>query len=567
MAGAAHKINLREVMAWMGPILGPERGFFWLAIAYGVGISLLSLATPISVQLLINSIANTALPAPLYTLAFVLFALLMLSGILALLRGHLMELFRRRFMARLVADVTVRAINAANPFFQDERRIDLFNRYFELINIQKNVPNLLIGAFTIILQAGVGFVVTAFYHPFFLAFNLLVIFLVWLVWVLWSRGAMRSGIVLSHKKHEAAHWLESVAASNGFYKSARHRDYAMDRSEAVIADYVAAHRVHYHWSLPQAISLVVIYAAASAGLLALGGQLVIDEQLSIGQLVAAELILSSAFYGVSQLATYLDYYYTLVASVEELSLLYAIPQEPEPQPQKQLLATNGAALGFHKVRFEHFGRPVRLDLEIPEGARLIAQGQPGMERCFSNLLKRHLRLDAGIVTLGGVDIAAMDILLLRSDIIVLDRAYIVETTILDYLRLANPDADPAEMLQALKLVGLDDRIAMLPDGLQTKLSFTGYPLSIAKTMQLKLAAAILSRPRILVLSPVFDMVSAHRLHDVLGYFGTTTTTVIHFTNRPEDLAADGFLWVGREDQAIFTDRDSFDRRRSAGATA
>jgi putative ABC transport system ATP-binding protein len=246
--------------------------------------------------------------------------------------------------------------------------------------VQKNVPNLLIGAFTIILQAGVGFVVTAFYHPFFLAFNLLVIFLVWLIWAFWSRGALRSGIMLSHKKYEAAHWLESVAASNGFYKSARHRDYAMDRSEEVAADYVAAHREHYHWSLPQSIALVMVYAAASAGLLALGGQLVIDEQLSIGQLVAAELILSSAFYGVSQLATYLDYYYTLFASVEELALLYSIPQEPEPQPQQMLLAAKGAALGLHNVRLQHLGQPARRPGAAGNGTLLLESAQAASAR-------------------------------------------------------------------------------------------------------------------------------------------------------------------------------------------
>lgn len=563
MAGKAHKIDLGEVMRWMGPILGPERGFYGLAISYGVGISLLTLATPLSVQLLINSIASTALPAPLFTLATVLFLLLLLSGALTLLRGHLMELFRRRFMARLVAEVTVKTINAANPFFQDERRIDLFNRYFELINVQKNIPNLLIGGFAIILQVFVGVAVTSFYHPIFFAFNAVVLFFVAVIWFIWSRGAMRSGIVLSHQKYEAAHWLESVGASNGFYKTPQHRDYAMDRAEAVIADYVKAHREHYHWTLPQAIAFVVLYAAASAGLLALGGWLVIQEQLSIGQLVAAELILSGAFYGISQLANYLDYYYSLVASVEELSLLYAIPEEPVPEHQG--LAPRGSTLGFHNVRFRHLGQPVALDLAIPQGCRLVAQGDPGMERCFSNLLKRHTRPDSGIISLGGVDIAALDILLLRRDIIVLDRPNIVEATIAQYLQLANPQAPPEEMLTALRIVGLDDRIAMLPDGLNTNLSFTGWPLSVGKTMQLKLAAAILTRPRILVLSPLYDMVSERRMRAAFAHFAGTGTTVIHFSNRPQDLGGDAWFWAGREEQVITGDRAEFDVLRGAEA--
>lgn len=565
MAGATQNIRLRDVLIWVGPIIGPEAGFFWLAIIYGLGISLLSLATPISVQLLINSIASTALPAPLFALAAMLFFLLMVSGGFYALRTWMMELFRRRFMARLVAEVSLRAINAANPFFQDERRIDLFNRYFELINIQKVIPSLLIGGFTIILQAAVGFVVTSFYHPFFLAFNIVVVLLVWLIWLLWSRGAMQTSIELSHEKYEAAHWLESVGASNGFYKTARHIDYALDRSEAVSASYVAAHKRHFGYYFPQVIALAVLYAVASAGLLALGGWLVIQEQLSIGQLVAAELILSGVFAGIAQLSSYLDDFYDLVAALEELALLYAIPQEPPPPGGAAPLPSRGSGLAMANVRFGHLSGPVHFEFEIPGGTRLVAQGSPGMERCFSGLLKRHLKPEKGLITIGGVDIGALDVLDLRSDVQVLDRPTVVESSITEYLRLSNPDADPAAMLNALKLVGLDDRIAMLPDGMATVMSSTGYPLSLGKMMQLRLAGAILARPRILVLSPLYDMVTRTRLAAAMDSFVGTRTTIVYFSNRPEDIALDGFLWLGREQQAIVADRVDFDRlRTSAG---
>ena len=556
-------VSLRDVFAWAGPILGPEKTFFWLAIVYGVGISLLSLATPISVQMLINTIASTALPAPLFTLSAVLLVLLLISGLFGALRSWMMELFRRRFMARLVADITLRAVNAANPFFQDNRRIDLFNRYFEMINVQKVIPSLLIGGFTIFLQAGVGFVVTAFYHPFFLVFNLVVIFLTWVIWRVWSRGGMLSSIELSHEKYAAAHWLESVGASNGFYKSARHLDYAMDRSEEVAARYVAAHKRHFSYYFPQTVALLILYAVASSGLLALGGWLVIREQLSIGQLVAAELILSGVFYGIAQLGSYVDDYYDLVAAVEELALLYAIPQEAPPQARTIPLPPRDSTLVMENVRFTTLSGPARFDFAIPEGSRLVAQGSPGMERQFSNLLKRHLRAEKGMITIGGIEIGALDILDLRSEVQILDRPAVVESTITEYLALSSPDADPAAMVRALKLVGLDDRIAMLPDGLETTLSSTGYPLSLGKTMQLRLAAAILARPRILVLSPLYDMVTRARLKAVFESFVGKPTTIVYFSNRPEDITLDGFLWLGREHQQIVADRGSFDALRTS----
>ncbi|NJC08131.1 putative ABC transport system ATP-binding protein [Polymorphobacter fuscus] len=554
---------MKDVLAWVGPIVGPERNFFWLAIIYGLGISLLTLATPVSVQMLINSIANTALPTPLFTLSAVLLFLLLVSGILGAMRTWMMELFRRRFMVRLVADVTVRTINAANPFFADTRRIDVFNRYFELINVQKAVPSLLIGGFTIMLQAAVGLTVTSFYHPFFLGFNVIVVVLLWLIWRIWSRGAMRSSIALSHQKYAAAHWLESVGASNGFYKSARHLDYAYARSERVSADYVEAHKKHFSYYFPQSIALAVLYALASAGLLALGGWLVIQEQLSIGQLVAAELILSGVFYGISQLASYLDDYYDLIAAIEELSMLYDIPQEAPAGPTVALPAA-GSSLAMAHVHFDQSAGPVRFDLSIPDGMRLVAQGAPGLEQAFATLLKGHRRPDKGMITIAGVDITALDPLELRGDVEVLDRPAIVESTITEYLRLSNPDADSGAMMRALKLVGLDDRIAVLPNAMQTVLSSTGFPLSLGKTMQLRLAGAILAQPRILVLSPLYDMVSRDRLKAVFAHFAGSPTTLIYFTNRPEDVTLDGFLWLGRETQAIVRTRAEFDALRTSG---
>jgi len=266
------------------------------------------------------------------------------------------------------------------------------------------------------------------------------------------------------------------------------------------------------------------------------------------------------FLGFAQLGSYLEDFYDLVAGLDELYLIYSLKQEQRGVAHAPRPPT--ATLQLNNVRFRHDYGPVRFDLTIPEGANLVASGDPGMERLFSHLLKRHVRPEAGITLLGGVDITAVDILELRSDVIVLDRPNIVETTIQEYLKLSNASGDPAEVTAVLKLVGLFERTAMLPEGLQTPLSSTGWPLSLPKTMQLKLAAALLSRPRILVLSPLLDMVSLHRMQAVFQHLASSRTTVIYFTNRPEDITLDAFLWIGREEQRIITSRQDFDRLRS-----
>ena len=558
MAAHGHeRVNWRIFTSWARAALGPDRPFLTMALIYGAAIGFLSLATPISVQMLINSVANTALPAPLFTLAGVLLALLLLWAFLGAMRIYVMEMFRRRVFARIVAEITLQAVHAQNPFFQDDRRGDLFNRFFEVMNVQKAIPSLLVGGFSIFFQAMVGFIVTSFYHPVFLGFNLLFIFSVWLIWKLWAQRAMESGIALSHRKYEAAHWLESVGASNGFYKSSRHLDYAMDMSENRTAAYVAAHRTHFRATFPQAVALLLLYAIASAALLALGGWLVIQGQLSIGQLVAAELILSSIFYGAAQLGPYLDTFYDLVAAVEELSLFRAITLEDMPVETLDGARPRDGALALRQVRISADGDEASFDLFIPSGAH-VAAADPGVDRLLARLLKRHYRPDAGIVSLSGADISALNIYQLRSDVIVLDRPTIVESSIRDYLRLANPTASSAAVLDALQSVGLGERIARLPQGLDSLLSSTGWPLSVADTMRLKLAGAILARPRLLILSNLFDMLPSHELRAALHQLdGGDGSTIIVFTVRPDALGFDHMLWLGRTRQLLTQDASAF----------
>lgn len=542
---AGEHIGWRSAAGWLAEIVGPDMPYVRLAMVYGVAISLLSLATPISVQLLINSVANTAMPAPLWTLAGLLLGLLLVVAGLSAMRFWMMALFERRLFARIVAEITVRAVHAQNPFFADQNRGDLFNRYFDLVVVQKAVPSLVIGAFTIILQSAVGLIVTSFYHPFFLAFNAILLLVILAIWLVWSRGSIRSAVALSHAKHDAARWLESVGGSNGFYKSSRHFDFAMDRSEAVTATYVDRHRRYFRYSFTQTVAFLLLYAFASAALLALGGNLILSGELSIGQLVAAELILSGVFYGVSQLGWYLDTLYDLVASAEELSLLYAIPQE-------RAVVAAGQSPGDGAVRLDRvMTEGARFDFELTAGEQLVTRADGGAERMLAMVLKRHVVPERGLVMVGGADMATFDMYLLRSEVMVLDRPSIVEVTIREYLTLAAAASTSAVMLDALETVGLRDRVAGLPQGLDTPLAASGYPLSIGEVMALKLANALLVRPHVLMLSQLYDLIPTSRLAGVLRQLKAAGTTVLLCTGRPEDIVLDGWFHLEPDRQRRF----------------
>lgn len=552
------KLTMIEFFGLFFKVLSPERNFYWLAIIYGTGISLLSLATPISVQMLINTVANTALTAPLVLLSGTLFILLLVSALLNALRVHLMELFGRRFFARMVAEISLRSIYAQDPFFDDTSRSALFNRYFDIVGVQKAIPVLFIGGFTVILQAAVGFILVSLYHPLFMLFNIVLIILIWLVWLLWGASAIRSSIDLSHAKHNTAAWLETLGTSNGFFKSQKRVDYALDLTNDYTKTYINSHKRHFRRHFAQTLAFLFIYAAASATLLGLGGWLVIQAQLTLGQLVAAELVLSAAFYGVSQLGTYLNYFYDLCAAAEELSLFYDVEQE-EPRGDDPMNKSDHT-LAFRQLRGKVRGSAAVLDLEIPSRAVIMASASNhGIQRFFTNVLKRHTLPEGGYVTIGDIDILDIDAHHLRRNLYVIDRASFISMTIRDYLRLSCEEEGHAErILPALETVGLAETIASLDNGLDTKIASTGWPLSTTETLQLKLANVLIARPRILILNQLYDLLEEeHLAASIQALRDTTNITVIYFSGRRVDLGFDAFLYMEATRQTFYDTFEDF----------
>ena len=179
--------------------------------------------------------------------------------------------------------------------------------------------------------------------------------------------------------------------------------------------YVRAHHRHFRHTFAQSVGFLLVYAVASAGLLAMGGWLILRGQLSLGQLVAAELVLSSAFYGISQLGAHARTFYDLVAALHELSLFEEIEQADDDGRNGP-----GPANGNLRLRdVEHDG--LRFDFTVESGEILALAAGDGVERALADLTERRVRPVRGWVMIGGADIAAYGPEGLRSEILVMDR--------------------------------------------------------------------------------------------------------------------------------------------------
>ncbi|MEM7741219.1 MAG: ATP-binding cassette domain-containing protein, partial [Pseudomonadota bacterium] len=243
----------------------------------------------------------------------------------------------------------------------------------------------------------------------------------------------------------------------------------------------------------------------------------------------------------------------------ELSLLNAIVLE-EPTGAEDPSDT-GAELVFDHVRGQARGVQARLHLTIPSGAQVQATAEThGMQRLFTDLLKRFEDPKGGTLTLGGLDVTSMDALALRRRVRVIDRPNLVEMSMRSYLQLACKEVTSAEMLEVLRMVGLDVVIEELEDGLDTNISSTGWPLSVGEAMRLKLAGALLARPKMIILNQLFDTIKKHELRNALASLkakGADAPTVIVFSSGRHDLGLGHYLHLGLEKQSLFADHPSY----------
>lgn len=537
-------INLRETHKLLKNILKPEAGYFAVVIVYGITVAALTLAVPMAVQTLVNTIAYIASSRAVAILAIVLFVTLLFSGIVSVMRTYVMEHYKRRVYARLTAEISLSTIMAPHSYFEGRRNNNITHHYFEVMTLQNNLPSLMVDGFAVVLQMLVGFLLTSFYHEFLFAFNMVILLLLYVIWIIWSGGAKRNAIKLSKSKYKTAKWLTDIAAAHEFFKSSKHLDYAGKNTDGHISGYIDSHKKYFRYTFSQEIALVLVYVFASAMLLGLGGWLVVHGQLSIGQLVAAELIMSSVFFALSRFSSYLRMYYELYGAADKINKTLSIPKE-ELHEASDLVANAEDCLIIKDLELHHAELSCTVNYNFAPGSKIsIMTEESWIQKRFVNLLKCYEKAPVGRIRLGKMELSDYDTFELRQMIWNIDRSLIVECTVKEFLRLSAPKATHSEMQSTIESLGLAKALERLEDGYDTKMTPLGGPWQPGDFLILKLVAAILAKPKVLILNQHFDAIPEVDRQKILQVLGQQNFIVLYFTNQPCSQNFDGILRLG-----------------------
>jgi len=480
-------------------LLRAERPDLTAVVLYAVAIGLLSLATPLAMQVLINWLAFGALQQPIVVLTLLLFASLALAAGLQLLQRLAVEVVQRRIFVRMVTDLATRLTRVRIEAFDQQYGPELVNRFFDVLTVQKSIAKLMLDGVGAALQALVGLGLLALYHPAPLAFDVVVIVAVLVVVFGMSRGATRTAIKESKAKYAVASWIQEIARHPMVFKLGDGERLALERADHLTRNHLHTRDRHWRIYFRQFGGTQALRATATVGLLGLSGALVLDGQLTVGQLVAAEFIVSSALAGLAKFAGKLEAFYDLLAGIDKLGQLVDLPQ------QRATGITGVSDPGPAEVRLSgvHFGHEKSaanigpIDLEIEPGERVCVLGAPSVGKStLAELILGVRQPDEGVVERDDIDLRDLRPTVAWRASALARGIDIFEGTIAENVALARADSAVAEVRRSLQLVGLDDTIARMPDGLDTMLGPTGAPLSTSGALRLMLARAIVSAPRL-----------------------------------------------------------------------
>jgi len=511
MADANPKTNsahsFTDLARQLAILLHPERGDIALVVLFSTVVGILVLATPITVQALVNFVSFGGVLQPLIVLGVLLFGLLVLAGGIRVLQTYVVELLQRRLFVRVVADLADRLPRVTLDHFYQSNGPERVNRFFDLIIVQKITATLLLSGISLLLQALVGLLILAFYHPFLLAFDAVLVALIAVVLFVGGRGAVRTAVQESKVKYAIAGALEETARHPLIFKLAGTSAYARDRLNGMAIKYLTARRSHFGIVLRQVVGFMLLQAIAATALLTLGGWLVMDGQLTLGQLVAAELILSAVLASFSKMSIKLESIYDLFAAAAKLDEMLDLPLEREGGAS--LAGTNfNAGLQVKRLSFNFPGGPPilkDLSFSIAPGRNLTIEGGSASGKSTLAEIILGMRTPvSGRVELGGMDIREMSLAALREHVMCVRDCEIIEASVEENVRMGRASVSDSDVRAALDQVDLLREVRDWPDGLATVLSFAGAPMSTGQARRLMIARALAGRPRVLILDSILD---------------------------------------------------------------
>lgn len=510
MADETQDKRIQSPLKRFASLLKEERKNIWHIYIYAILAGILGLTLPLGVQSVVSLISGGLFLRPVVLLtAFVVIGVL-LTGFMQIMQMTIVENVQQRIFTRTAIDFAFRIPRINMEKILKTYAPELINRFFDVLTIQKGLTKILVDLITALLQILFGLLLLSLYHPFFAFFGL---FLVAVLFVLffftWKKG-LQTSLEESKYKYKIVHWLEELGRNLITFKIASNSPLPMEKLEMNLGGYLSRRKAHFKVLLSQFRGFVFFKTGIVGSLLILGSFLVIDRQISVGQFVAAELVIILVISAIEKLILHLDNIYDVLTAVEKLANLTDLPLESESglidlDTSKQ----RGFSIEAKNLSYVYPDakqpalRNAHLKIDSCESIAIIG-GEGSGKTTLMYVLAGILESYSGELYFDGNSLRDVNKRLLRDRIgDSLSHEHIFEGTLYENLTLKRDGIGASDLQKVLDITELKEYVAKLPDGLKTHLIASGKGMSSAITKKIVLARSLLAEPRLVVFDDFF----------------------------------------------------------------
>lgn len=535
-----NKVALTPIKRF-GKLLQEEKKDVYAIYFYAILSGAVSLILPLGIQALFNFILGGRLSTSWVILVGVVAAGITFTGFLQISQLYLAEKLQQRIFTKTALGFAYRFPRIKLDELQNKFPPELVNRFFDAVTLQKGAAKILLDLPAALLQVIFGLILLAFYHPYFILFGFILIILLILVFYFTSPKGMQTALKESSAKYSVAFWLEEIARALPSFKLSGSSKLPMLKVDYLLQKYVDFRNKHFQVLIFQYKVLIAFKVLIVTALLGVGSLLLINEEISIGQFVAAEIIILLVINSVEKLILSLEVVYDTLTAVEKIGLIMDIPIEKQTGTEKALakpqhglkFEANDLSYNSHDHKLEILKS---LNFVIQPGEKVAITGKSGSGKStLLSLLSGLYEKYSGKIIINDLPLDVLDLNKYRGYLgESFDDQAIFHGTMRENISLGRDIADE-NIRKILDLVGLTDYVYKLPDDLDTVLMPEARGLSKDLLRKIIFARCLVGTPRALLFEDLWPALNG-QVDKISDYMFQGEWTVLYITSDEKMIA-------------------------------
>jgi len=527
---ANHYQSAGKVFRSMLALLRVDRADISSIYFYAILAGLVQLSLPLGIQTIINFVLAGTISTSIVVLIFMVVSGTLIAGLLQVRQLQVIEKLKQKIFVRYSLEFADRIPKLDVEKMDQYYLPELVNRYFEVPSFQKGIEKILLDLPTAAIQMTLGLMLLSFYHPIFIAFGAILILTIVLIIRFTVQPGFSAALEASEYKYKVGAWLQELARMIKSFKYTRNCDIQVKKTDELSTGYLQARTNYFKILLTQAWSLIGFKTLITAAMLIVGATLLVDQQINIGQFIAADLVIIAIIGSVEKFLFSLDAFYEMFTSIEKMNSVIRADKETEGTATLTA-AQQGARIEFQNVNFaypqgETILHKINLTIEPGQIALLTGPSGGGKSSLFRLLTGAFKQLD-GKVLIDGLPISNYKLSSLRQNTgVLLNQFDIFRGSLLDNISMGDPQVSIEEIMEVAKYTGLTGFIQSQPQGFDTLLDPLGKRLSQSIRQRILLTRSLMGKSRLLLLEEPFQQLNQEDKINLLEFIRKRGSTAL-----------------------------------------